>query len=183
MIHSLIQRLVVESNKMSGFVKIYQDTVADDRQIAQWENKYGFILPDDYKLYLKEVGRCKLHGSLPATDHSFSVKLFSINEIAPFTALAFGKSRMANIPESWYAIADAQDGNYIIMDMPLVHGTMTRIIDGFSESAPDLAIIALSFSEFLECSLADPNTSSGGGNVQSGARYWSTEGHYYGQAM
>jgi hypothetical protein len=166
-------------SKLKTAVKIYPGTVAKSRDVTEWEQKHRWTLPTDYREYLTSIGKCKLHG-LHDQDHSFSVKLFGLSEIAPFANLAYGKS-VDYIPESWYGIADAQDGNFIIMDFSTVKGLTSRIIDGSAEYAPDLAIISKSFTEFLGCSLLDPNTSSGGGDASTGAIYWSRPGHYYGR--
>ena len=177
MISDSISRLFAEAGD-GGVAKIWHGTTSNAEDICRWEQSNGYLLPNDYKKFLMAVGRCKLHGR---SDHSFAVKFYSLNELALFSERAFGKRMFDGIPSSWYTIADAQDGNFVIMDLATVVGDEVNIIDGCSEYAPNLAIISRSFDEFLMCSINDPNTSSGGGDVQTGARYWSKPGHYYGQ--
>lgn len=173
--------LIRAAEKRGVSLKTYPNTRSSELAIQKWEKSTGFFLPDDYKEYLHSVGQCAMNGALSRISHSFSVKIFPLKQVQLFSHAAFGDDAEIEIPETWYAIADAQDGNFIIMDMASVKGSYAKIIDGCWEYVPDLPIIALSFTEFLECSLADPNTSSGAGDLKTGARYWSTHGHYYGQ--
>jgi hypothetical protein len=113
-----------------------------------------------------------LHGAVPRESHSFAVRTLPLDRIDRFWKVAYGR-HWEEIPDTWFAIADAQDGNFIVMDLASVDGDRVKIIDGFAEAARvEAPIIARSFTEFLERSIDDPDTSSGA-ESDDGKRYWS----------
>jgi len=170
---------VLAEHARRGIAKVYANTIASEESVAQWEGAHRLKLPYDYRLFLQKVGACKLHGPYDM-DYEFAVKLFGLGQVEAFPLLAYGNN-MVVCPSEWFAIADAQEGNYIIMDLASAVGSSVNILDGFSMSGPDFAIIARSFTEFLEHSVRDPETSSGSGDAKTGRRYWSSPGGYYGQ--
>lgn len=172
---------MAEGERKNSTVRIYPGTQATDAEIKTWEKDHGYTLPTDYACYLTSVGACKLHGTVPEHDHDYSLKLYSLKQLGTFSELALG-NEFKGVPRSWYAIADANDGNYTIMDLNRASDQHTDIIDGFSEnSGHGLFLISQSFSEFLGRAMADPHVSSGGGSLKLGTRFWSKPGGYYGE--
>lgn len=171
---------VVKKLRASGVGKFYLGTQSDPKAISDWESREKVCLPADYRYFQETVGACKMHGAAPEKECSFSVKLFSLQDVRKLSAAC--EDLECDEAQSWYVIADAQDGNYILMDLASVKGNRVDIIDGFIEMIPEVPVISRSFTEFLERSLKDPDTSSGGGDTEKGSRYWSTPGGYYGEA-
>jgi len=158
--------------------KIYPDTIASDEQIGRFERRHGLTLPRDYRHYLQQVGRCKIHTEQLEAEHDFAIKLFALQDVKQFHELAYGRE-MEEIPDSWFAIADVQEHNYIVLAAPSINGDRCAIVDGHSMIAHlDAPIIAVSFTEFFDRTLEDSDTSSGSRNAD--LRYWSkgVDGNY-----
>jgi len=177
-----IQALIKELRDLKN-TRFYPGTEATPQEIAKWEKQKGFRLPEDYKHFLAAVGECRMHPANPGHEDSFAIRFFALKQVVKASEhIGEHIEEEDEDCKSWYAFADAQDGNCIIMDLATVKGASVKIIDGFHETAPyDLAVISESFTEFLERSIADPNTSSGGGDIAKGTRYWSTPGGFYGE--
>jgi len=159
--------------------RIFEGTTVDNGELDEWERSNGYKLPSDYRQFMQSIGRCNLNG-IGKFDHDYSVRIMTLAEVQSFSISAFGH-QMDEIPESWFAFADAQDGNFIVMDLKSLNDDTVNIIDGCWECARSgPPIIAKSFTEFVEHSLIDSQTSSGWGDVARGIRYWSTPGCYYG---
>lgn len=161
--------------------KIYPGTIATDEQIGRFERRHEVTLPHDYRRYLQQVGRCRIHSTNIEAEHDFAIKLFALQDVKHFHELAYGRE-MNGIPDCWFAIADLQEHNFIVIPSPSISGERCAIVDGHSMIAHlDAPIIAVSFTEFFERTLEDPDTSSGSGNAD--LRYWSKGvGGNYGNA-
>lgn len=161
--------------------KIYPDTIATDEQISRFERRHELTLPRDYRRYLQQVRRCRIHTVQVVAEHDFAIKLFALQNVKHFHELAYDRE-MDGIPDWWFAIADVQEHNYIVLPARSIDGDHCAIVDGHSMIAHlDAPIIAISFTEFFERTLDDPDTSSGSGNAD--LKYWSKGvGGNYGNA-
>jgi hypothetical protein len=171
-IEKLLRELQKSASGKPKGTRIDKTGCVDPKIISKWQKLTKLSLPDDYKLYLTEIGTCYLH-QLDST--TYAMKIFGLPEVQPF-ALAVGAD--GEVPETWFAIGDLQDGNYVVMDLGSVKKNKVNIIDGFHEDVGfELEIIAKSFTEFLELAIADAKVSSGGGG---GGGFWSKGKPSYG---
>jgi hypothetical protein len=150
-------------------------SIVDAKTIKKWEKLTKFTLPDDFKQFLEEIGGCKLH---PGNHATYAMRVFGLPEVQPYSTLIDDPDEFG-VPASWFAIADLQDGNFVLMDLATTMKSRVNIMDGFHEELGlELEIIAKSFTEFMQIAIKDSRVSSGGG---SGRKFWSKGGPSYGE--
>ncbi len=160
----ILKRLRECDNRNDPLCKI-AGSRSTTKEIIAWIKKAGLSLPEDYQEFLTEIGGCNLH----QRTSDVLIRLLDLSQIEPVGPLVLGDD-CDDVPGSWYAIADLNDGNYTVMDLSDVKGSTVDIIDGFHETLPyEATIIARSFTEFLERAIEDPEFSVGGGN---GRQFW-----------
>lgn len=141
---------------------------ASAADLDAWNKKTKLTLPPDFCRFLCEVGPCTLHTS-PEFRDGGQVHFLDLDHIVPVGPLILDDH--AEIPAAWFAIADMNDGNYLVMDLSDAKGERVDILDAFHETIPyEATIIARSFTEFLERMMQDSAYSIGGGG---GKEFWS----------
>ena len=104
-------------------------------RLADFTERTGFALPEDLKTFYGECGRAVLHKRY---------LMFPFEEILLASVALTGE--MDWCPDSWYAICNVQDGNYIGIDLAK---SPPEILDCDHEDVRTARVIALSFTEFV----------------------------------
>jgi GNAT superfamily N-acetyltransferase len=182
---STTMRTAIQQLRKLKNTKFTPGTAATRKEIAEWERQTGLRLPRDHKQCLMTVGECRMHLYNPAQSHSYVVRLLPLKEVVP-VAEVIGGHVVECCPgcRSWYAVADLQDGNYVLLDLATVQGDSVKVLDAFHETTPfDMAVIAESFTEFLAHAVEDHRLlGCGAGDLKKGTRFWSKPGGFYGEA-
>lgn len=167
LLDELIAKLKSSHKNKKPLCRITGRTATAAKLVA-WNRKTKLKLPPDFGRFLCEVGACTLHNS-PDFQNGGQVHLLDLEHVVPLRPLVLDED--ADVPETWFAIADVNDGNYIVMDLSDADGERVDILDGFHETIPyEATIIARSFTEFLDRMMQDSAYSIGGGG---GKEFWS----------
>ncbi len=142
------------------------------RSIARHERRFGHPLPSDLRQFYERCNGASLFSGKDG--HPF--RIMPLHKVNRTRIYIFGRDTSDWAPESWYAICDMSDSNYIGVDLAFSNSNSYPVIDCFHESHGthgDDQIIALSFTEFLQCTLAS-----------KGKPYWLQRGFKsYGAAL
>lgn len=107
----------------------------------------GLILPPDVLTFYEAAGGVRLYD-----EGGWANRIVAPTEFVPADLVFWGDQTKADGPESaWYAVADVQDGNYLLIDLSPTRAG--RCYDGFHETyrqAGYMAVVAESFTEMLE---------------------------------
>ena len=107
----------------------------------------GLALPLDVRTFYEAAGGVRLYEK-----GGWANRIVGPAEFVPADLVFWGEQTTADGPESaWYAVADVQDGNYLLID--LNPSRLGRCYDGFHETyrTPGyMAVVAESFTEMLE---------------------------------
>ena len=145
---------------------------ASPAAISRAEARVGCQLPADLKRFYARCGGAQLFREEDAPyeilepDLVRSVSLDVLGPDCPADELP---------PPSWFSLCYVQDSNYVAIDLPPTPSGEVWFIDCFHETIglkDESAIIALSFTEFLERALAS-----------EGRHYWLGEHPSYGDAF
>ena len=127
--------------------KHFPEPGASVTEIVDFEHRVGFQLPNDMREFYRHVNGAKLF------DPVFPpYRFLPIAQIELVAALIFGRDSAIDSPQSWYAICDVGDGNYVAADLSSTMGEKFSMIDCFHEAFPDPEYckpITHSFSQFL----------------------------------
>jgi|GEM_PF-441636 len=118
----------------------------DESSIAKLEIALGHQLPSDLREFYKHCNGAQVF--------DFVYSILPLEQVQRTGIYIFGEENASLAPQSWYAICDMMDGNYIGIDFDsLKRDEKTcSIIDCFHEThgmPGEDQIIALSFTEFL----------------------------------
>jgi cell wall assembly regulator SMI1 len=115
-----------------------------ETRIEELERQIGYKLPADLKEFYKLCNGATLF-------EDWSYRFVPLDEMRRVRIDILGVDEdWPDAPtDSWYSICDVQDGNDIAADLASVRGTFCWILNCFHEEFPFVAIIALSFTEFL----------------------------------
>lgn len=137
---------------------------ATENEIDAWQSANNLELPYEYQYFLNYIGECKLHC---VNSKSFSMRILPLPEVRKLKEL----SGIDEIKDSWIAIADHHDGNFICLDLTSKSAQYGVVIDAFADTVPFESLkIAKTFTEFFGRAMADMDTSPGGGNKYG---FWS----------
>ena len=106
----------------------------------------GLLLPTDLAVFYRRFGGGKMFGKPSAPRY----RILSPEDFVEVGMAIYGEPIGKPPQDSWYSLADVQDGNYIAIDCHPAR--LGLCYDVFHESASDLAgcqVIARSFSEFM----------------------------------
>lgn len=118
----------------------------DESSIAKLEIALGYQLPSDLREFYKHCNGAQVF--------DFVYSILPLEQVQRTGVYIFGEENANLAPQSWYAICDMMDGNYIGIDFDSLKrdGKTCSIIDCFHEThgmPGEDNIIALSFTEFL----------------------------------
>lgn len=125
---------------------------ANASAIESFETKWGLPLPDDAKMFYREMDGASLFSQ---SDPPY--RILRLSEIEPIALLLDADSKEIDAEISkWFAMCDVRDGNYVALNLGQAHQAECPVIDCFHETFPNkvyCTVISRSFSEFVSNAL------------------------------
>lgn len=116
-------------------------------QIVSFEQRVGWRLDPDLRAFYLHCDGADLFDRL-----DFEFRFYPLAQIHRARVVMRKSDTDATGPASWYALGEAQDSNFILLDISQQHEGRYPIRDGYNEAFPQpdyCRQIAGSFSEFL----------------------------------
>jgi hypothetical protein len=125
---------------------------ATSQEIAEFEQRMGWCLDVDLRAFFLHCNGAELFKQRPGCPY----RILPLSEMVRARVAIYGEDDDRWGPASQYAVCYVQDGDYVVVDVGRPKNGLYPLIDGWHEAWPDpkqCALIASSFSEFLEAAL------------------------------